>query len=253
MRRGYVQKMQLKIRHDISEQLILPLNYHHIIQSIIYGNLPGDGYSHQLHENGYTTGSRQFKLFNFSLLQGRYEIAGRKIAFRESVSWEVRSPDIYMMRKLEESIWQRGLRYGEQYFMEPELKLVDDTIETDHVLVRMLSPICVYSTDPDTKKTCFYSPEDPEFALRVNDNFMRKYIACYGVEPDSGIMIRPVAVTPRDKYVTRYKNFYVSGWMGYYRLDGRRKYLDFLYQAGIGSRNSQGFGMFEPVNEQSIR
>lgn len=242
--------MQLKIRHDIPGQLILPLNYHHIIQSIIYGNLPGGDYSSQMHENGYSCGSRQYKLFNFSLLKGRYEITDRKIIFRESVSWEIRSPDIYMVRQLEESIWHHGLRYGEQYFPEPELRLMDDTIETDCVDIRMLSPICVYSTDMGTRKTCFYGPQDHEFLSRVNDNFIRKYTACYGVEPDSDIVVEPVAVIARDKYVTRYKKFYVSGWMGRYRLSGQRKYLDFLYQTGLGSRNSQGFGMFETIDRQ---
>lgn len=243
--------MQLKIQHEIQGQLILPLNYHHIIQSMIYRNLPQDtGYSHQMHEEGYVSGCRRYKLFNFSLLKGRYEIEDRKIMFRESVAWEVRSPDIYMLRQLEAAFQREGLRYGEQYFDGPVLKLEDRTIETDWLDIRMLSPVCIYSTDMDTKKTYFYSPLDNEFAAQLNDNFMRKYRACYGVVPESGIEIEPVAVGSRDKYVTRYKNIYLSGWMGRYRLRGKRKYLDFLYQTGLGSRNSQGFGMFEIVRQK---
>lgn len=236
--------MQLKIQHDIQGQLVLPLNYHHIIQSMIYRNLPENGYSREMHENGYTSGGRQYKLFNFSLLKGRYEIADRKIAFRENVSWEVRSPDIYMMRLLEESIRYKGLRYGEQYFPEVKLKLADQTVENESLVIQMLSPICLYSTDVNTKKTYFYEPYEDAFSDMANDNFIRKYKACYGVLPDSGIMIEPLDVSSRDKYVTRYKQFYLSGWMGSYRLSGRRKYLDFLYQTGLGSRNPQGFGMF---------
>ena len=33
--------------------------------------------------------------------------------------------------------------------------------------------------------------------------------------------------------------------MGEYELIGEPKYLDFLYQTGLGSKNAQGFGMFE--------
>ena len=39
----------------------------------------------------------------------------------------------------------------------------------------------------------------------------------------------------------------ISGWYGEYYLVGKRKYLDFLYQTGLGSKNSQGFGMFDVI------
>lgn len=238
--------MQLEIRHEVPGRLVLPINYHHILQSIIYRELPAAyGYSRQMHDGGYMSGSRQFKLFTFSLIKGRYEIWDGKIIFRESVSWEVRSPDIYMMQLLAESIRRHGIRYGEQQFADVAVCLSDGTVETEDICIRMRSPICLYSTDPETKKTCFYAPDEEEFGRRLNENFIRKYRACYGVDAAGGITIEPVRVSHRDKYVTRYKAFYLSGWLGRYRLRGPRKYLDFLYQTGLGSRNSQGFGMFD--------
>ena len=60
----------------------------------------------------------------------------------------------------------------------------------------------------------------------------------------------PVKVQDRDKCVTKYKGFYITGWCGEYVLKGERKYLDFLYQTGIGSKNAQGFGMFDIVGGQ---
>ena len=202
--------MQLKIRHTLSEELALPLSYHHIIQSIIYRGLADEsGYSRHMHNSGYAANNvnnvgRRYKLFNFSLLRGNSRVMNRQIIFRDYVEWEIRSPDIYMMRLLESAFRNK-----------------------------------------ETKKTYFYSPEEAAFPEQVNDNFVRKYTACYGIPPDSGIEIETVKVRRRDKYVTKYKEFYLSGWLGEYRLTGERKYLDFLYQTGLGSRNAQGFGMFE--------
>ena len=51
----------------------------------------------------------------------------------------------------------------------------------------------------------------------------------------------------KDKYVTKYNDFYITGWQGIYELSGKREYLEFLYYVGIGERNSQGFGMFEII------
>lgn len=99
--------MQLKIRHTLSEELALPLSYHHIIQSIIYRGLADEsGYSRHMHNSGYAAGNvnnmgRRYKLFNFSLLRGNSRVMNRQIIFRDYVEWEIRSPDIYMMRLLE--------------------------------------------------------------------------------------------------------------------------------------------------------
>lgn len=99
--------MQLKIRHTLSEELALPLSYHHIIQSIIYRGLADEsGYSRHMHNSGYAANNvnnvgRRYKLFNFSLLRGNSRVMNRQIVFRDYVEWEIRSPDIYMMRLLE--------------------------------------------------------------------------------------------------------------------------------------------------------
>ena len=253
--------MQLKIRHTLSEELVLPLSYHHIIQSIIYRGLADEsGYSRHMHNSGYAANKannvgRRYKLFNFSLLRGNYRVMNRQIIFSDYVEWEIRSPDIYMMRLLESAFRKNGIHYGNQHFSDVALRLMNETVEKDSIHIRMLSPICLYSTNKETKKTYFYSPEEEAFSEQVNDNFIRKYTACYGIPPDSGIKIEPVNVRRRDKYVTKYKEFYLSGWLGEYQLTGERKYLDFLYQTGLGSRNAQGFGMFEesPDSQASER
>lgn len=237
--------MQLIIRHTLPDKLVLPLNYNHIIQAIIYKSIsPAAGYSDFLHDNGFSYGSRSYKLFCFSLLQGKYEIVDKKIIFRNEVFFEVRSPDIFMIRILADSISRNGIDYGELHVSDVDVSLWDETIEDEAVQIQMVSPVCVYTTNPDSRKTCFYTPMDAEFAQLINENFIRKYTACYGIEPDGSVALEPLTVTGRDKFVTRYKGFYISGWKGTYYLYGARKHLDFLFQSGLGTRNSQGFGMF---------
>ena len=47
------------------------------------------------------------------------------------------------------------------------------------------------------------------------------------------------------KMVTRYQGILIIAWYGTYRLSGECKYLDFLYQIGLGAKNAKGFGMLE--------
>ncbi len=64
---------------------------------------------------------------------------------------------------------------------------------------------------------------------------------------DDGIEVEVVDYSPKDKVIAKYKGFYLDGWKGRYKLKGKRKYLNFLYQVGLGAKNAQGFGMFKVI------
>ncbi len=242
--------MQVKVEANLDEALVLPLGYHHILQSIVYRNLmDSPEYSSYLHNEGYENGKRQFKMFTFGPLRGKYLIRDKEISFLDKVQFEVRSPEVMMVRTLEDSIRRRGLFFGERHLASVHTTLADETVERNQIQIRMQSPVTVRMTDPISKKTHFYYPGEPEFFFMICENFKRKYKAYYGVEPKSEIAISPIKVSDRDKYVTRYKNFMISGWLGEYKLEGERKYLDFLYQTGLGEKNAQGFGMFDVINK----
>jgi CRISPR-associated endoribonuclease Cas6 len=42
----------------------------------------------------------------------------------------------------------------------------------------------------------------------------------------------------------------VKGWSGFFELTGHPEFLSFALDAGLGSRNAQGFGMVEVVREK---
>ena len=78
--------MQLIININLDKQLILPLNYNHIVQSIIYRALSViPEYADFIHDNGYMNGNRSYKMFNFGQLKGEYRIEGRNIIFSNFV------------------------------------------------------------------------------------------------------------------------------------------------------------------------
>ena len=237
--------MQLVIKHKTNGELRLPINYHHILQSMIYRNVAEEvKYGNFMHNEGYAYENRRFKLFTFGPIKGKYRIEGRDIIFLEDMTYEIRSVDDYFLKILKSNIEQNGLTYMKQHIDEVSVEIKDITIETDELMIELISPIVQYRTDEETGKTHYFSPCEEEFELAINQNFKKKYKAYYGIEPDSDIRLVVREVSIRDKYVTKYKGFYITGWKGKYSLYGKRKYLDFLYQAGLGAKNSQGFGMF---------
>ena len=238
--------MQLLLYIRPEHPISLPINYNHILQSILYRNLScSPDISEFMHDTGYAFGDRQYKMFQFSHLQGRYRISEKNIIFDETVTWEIRSPENRVIRLLAQTIKKQGIWFGQTHCKDIDVELRDYTVEESDVLIRMMTPITVYSTDEKNGSTYYYTPDEDMFYEKIRDNFFRKYYAYYGVTPSSEITLQPLRIIEKDKFVTRYKNSYITGWYGTYRISGKRKYLDFLYQAGLGGKNSQGFGMFQ--------
>lgn len=237
--------MQLVVSHKLDRPLVLPISYHHILQSIIYRTLEtAPEYSGFLHDCGYVLANRRFKMFTFGSIKGKYHIDKDKIIFEEDISYEIRSVEPRMLLLLKQQFESVGITYLSQHYANVNAMLCDKRCDTNVAHIKMLSPICVYDTTSDGK-TIYYNPNEPKFAQKINENFRNKYRAYTGLDPETNIEIRLEKSHPKDKYITKYKGFFIVAWKGHYVLQGEPKYLDFLYQTGLGGKNSQGFGMFE--------
>ena len=125
----------------------------------------------------------------------------------------------------------------EKNYMFNNQKIILDRYEvhlykgSDDIKIKMISPIVVKDAyvENDRKKTYYYSPLEKEFALKINTNFKNKYQIFYDKVPESDICFKLISIQEKDKYVTKYNDFYITGWQGIYELSGKREYLEFLY------------------------
>ena len=144
--------MQLRVYHKVDQPLVLPLGYHHIVQSVLFRTLEAvPEYSGFLHDRGYEGKTRTFKLFTFGLLQGAYQIQGKNIVFTEDVSFEIRSIDPYMLKLLKEGFEKKGITYLGQTYREVSATLNNEEVDETELTIRMVSPVCVYSTDREKR------------------------------------------------------------------------------------------------------
>ncbi len=246
--------MQLRLYFSFPGRLSLPLGYNHILQGFIYNILrDAPEYSDFLHDHGYMDENRPFKLFVFSQIDGEYEVNVPNISFNETISFEIRSPladfcDIFFL----------ALMHREQYILNGQEVFLTGCVATkriiteDEINVRTLSPIVLSKTcmNDDSKKTVYISPDDDGYEAAVLSNFANKYRAAYSADPEPGLHICPVTVTGKDKVVTKFGGkIYITAWNGIYRLKGDPSHLQFLYDCGVGAKNSQGFGMVERIED----
>lgn len=234
----------------------LPLSHHHIIQGFIYNQLKNNpDYSSFLHNTGFQYGDteRTFKMFTFSNLQGKYQIIGNKICFYENFKLEISSIDSTFCNILINAmIFNKNLEIAYQPVKLEQLIINDNRIEQNSIKIQMLSPVTIHQTffdENNSKKTLYLPPDHTDFCEAINQNFHRKYQAYYGIESTDNVFIEPISFSQKNKYVTRFKNkIIIIGWNGQFQLNASSDTLNFLYQCGLGSKNSQGFGLFNLLN-----
>jgi CRISPR-associated endoribonuclease Cas6 len=120
------------------------------------------------------------------------------------------------------------------------------------VKVGMLSPAVVYSTlmTKESKKKTYYSPYEGEFVDLIDKSLRKKHKAFYKKEPRARKLKIGLMGKPKEKVLKYRDNInIIKGWIGNFILDGNKRLLKLAYDCGIGSKNSQGFGMFEVLND----
>ncbi len=239
--------MRIAIEFE-GNRLSFPLEYNQSIQGFIYHNIDKTLASF-LHDKGFITKGRTFKLFTFSRLLGKYRISKERIEFEERVKFWIASPVDNLIESFASNLARKPEVFlGDERFYVTSIE-VKQKLSCDNAEIFMLSPVTVYSTllKPEGgKKTYYYNPKEEDFGRLVNENMKKKYTAFYRKEADNLAMdITPVKVRASDEKIVSYKGFIIKGWMGRYRIKGNEELISLAYDAGLGAKNSQGFGMFE--------
>ncbi len=130
----------------------------------------------------------------------------------------------------------------------------DDDITGNKIRINALTPIETHSTllkGDGSKKTYYYSPSESEYSELINENLRKKWEAYYQESCPYNIKTEPVQMKYYREKIRIFKGTVTKGWTGHFWLEGEPEFLQFAMAAGLGSRNSGGFGFIEKVGENS--
>ena len=239
----------------------LPIHYNRLIQGFIYRNI-SKALADRYHNGGFSYGKRHYKLFVFSRLLSRkvsVDTASGIISFKDPVYLKIGALDTRLLESLAIYLLKRQfIKLGGNLCRFASIE-VESPINVDgSVLVKAISPISVHRTLYDKegrKKTYYFSPWEAEFSELILDNLKRKAKAFYGESVELPEVEHPVVVPVRVSsgnlktliYRKNGRDYVIKGWMGLYELRLPQFYFDIAYSAGLGARNSLGFGMVEVV------
>jgi CRISPR-associated endoribonuclease Cas6 len=248
--------LRIIISFTTNNQFTLPVSHNHILQGFIYSHLE-NSLASKLHNEGFKFERRKFKLFTFSRLLGKVTFLKReqRFLFHSPFKLVISSPKNEILQSLAEHMIQlpEFLIKGQRVLVE-SVSVKHTPKLAEKINIRMLSPVTIYSTlktATGSSKTYYYNPSEKEFSELIRQNLIKKYKAIYQKDPNPEFKIIPVGVNKSHEKIITYKGTVIHGWMGKYRLSGNRELLRLGYEAGLGSKNSQGFGLFETIEDNS--
>lgn len=121
--------------------------------------------------------------------------------------------------------------------------LMEKKIDSNEIIIKFISPLVVRSRQ--NQKDFYYSFEHKEFLdiLKINikeqlsiTNFPENIVDTFSLEPIKA-----------KKVIVKFYEKKMETSVGIFKMSGDKELLQYLYEAGVGSRHSAGFGMFEIV------
>lgn len=247
--------MKLWRRLTFAKEHMVPIHYHELLQGFLYNSMKPE-LARLIHNKGIQYKQRTFRFVTFSRLIGEYHLSKDKrwIQFPTSCTLVVSSPlhevlRSVMTRLLKNPIINIGFN-----------KVAIDSIKAEilpqagsSMRVRTLSPVVAYNTMTrlnGRKFTLYRSPDETEFSRLVYKNLQKKVAAFAlwkGSELPHILEEFHIHATKFRLHVLKYQDIVIKGYSGTFMITGDSRLLTMGLEAGLGSKNSQGFGCVEAI------
>ena len=231
------------------ENLVLPLAYQSILQGVIYSMIQSTKLGDYYHDVGYQFDKKVFKCFVFSNIFGKYTVENNHLIIQDEFYFYLSSQD----EKFIKVIYQYLTTH--QYLMiqgeKVKIKLIN-TFEPKYfsdiklITIKTLSPMLIYSTKNDF--SIYYTPSDDKANQYILNNLIDKSRA-YGY-PMEQVNFQIKKVDFEKRRMVKYKHCVYPAYLTQMQVEVDYNTLSFIYNCGLSSKNSAGFGMIEIINEK---
>ena len=233
-----------------SDGVSLPIHYNYVIQSLIYRTFSED-LAKKLHDVGFKFENRIFKLFTFSRILERGEQRDNKLFFKRKISFYFSSPFLNIVEDIGKgAIASTNVELLGQQLSVSGIEVISPPKIGSSNLVRMLSPLTMHSTlkkEDGTQKSYYYKPNDKEFSQLIEANAKKKYSLIKEKDAkDLSLEFKPVHFSVKENLcIIKFKQTPIEAYTGIFELSGSKELIEATYEAGLGDRNPEGFGMWE--------
>lgn len=255
--------MRFKITlNRTGRQRMLPMDYQYYLSAWIYKVIgkADPEFSNFLHTEGYTLGNKRFKLFNYSPLN-----FGRPTLWKEKTLFEIHTDQLFLLVSfhLAEAAEKFiiGLFNNQQVYVGDQFNGLDLVVSQVERLpapelkstmnYRAVSPVVISLKDENSKYAQYLSPLDNEYTNLLRQNLWNKYrsIPNVTVLPDDSTFHFKLKNEPKSKLIILKpytpEQSKVRGFVFDFTLTCPVEIHQLILAAGIGEKNSMGFGWVE--------
>lgn len=240
------------------EKTQLPFNYSFAVAALIYRTLgqASAAFATRLHDEGFASQNRKFKLFTFSRLGIRIQDpSGEQLRLADrNVTLQVSSPVAQFVKNFVEGLFQsETFIIANAAFTLVNAETLLPPEFTERMKFRALSPITEMTDVEGSKHGRFLNLSD-NWSEIIKGNLLHKYYALHGKRPederlqwiwDEEYIAAAERRGRRLSALTDIHGIKVRGWLAPFTVEGSRELIELGYEAGFGNRNSMGHGMVE--------
>lgn len=239
--------MRVKVIFQFTGKLTVPVHHNELLHGLIFQSIRNEEYREQLHEVDYSYEKRQFRMFCFSRLQGQHTVTDGIISFESPVSFIFSTSVSKLLQEFVSTLFMKDhVLIGRHPVTVASVEQLDEKV-SGKMRIRFVTPVTTYSTffHNDRRKTYFYSPWENEFNELIAANALKKYEAFFDVPPkDTRFTLTPIDKHKTKQVIFTFKKTIIKGWLGDFILEGNPELLQLVYDSGIGSKTSNGAGLF---------
>jgi len=245
--------MRLKITATVTKKGILEFNHQHFLSGIIYNKLlyVNPVYATLLHNR------KGFKFFTFSWVMFSRENVKRTeqgflLPLGHEIWFYVSSPDKQFIKYLLQGfLGQTSLAIGKLECIVENVKIFDRKISKRKVLFETMSPIITTTLREENGKLKIFDlpPTEEKFYENISKNLLKKYNEFYKTNIENPTFKIEKIIWVKSKKI-KYKNLFFTGYLMKFIASGSPELLQMAYDAGLGEKNSSGFGMLKIVSRK---
>lgn len=268
--------MRFRITMNVEgKNRVMPINYQYEMMSAIYSVLENadSEYARMLHDEGYSSDIKRFKLFCFSNLIAPYRGISPVKVFVENKEYtrlKVKNNKVYWyigfalpegMQKFVQGIFSdQQIRIADSLggvtFKVVEVQLDSEPEEINGPIeCQTLSPICVSKKVEGKSTVAYISPSEEGYEGALLTGLLERYKALNGkeFEGDRYCKLTVLGNETKSKLITikadTAQQTKVKGFTYNFNIELPHELFKIAYNCGLGEKCGMGFGMIEVVKK----
>lgn len=237
--------MRFKIYFTL-ENLQVPIQFRRSIMSFFKHSLMN--YDEKYYKKYYNEKDTIIKNYSFSTYFKQKSIQGEKIIlednkFELNITTSDYETGIILYNSFNKQKYKKYPLQDNSMTIQNITMMVEKEITSEKITIKFQSPLCV--RERKENKDYYYSYENDKFEEIIKIN-IKEQLKITDIKEE---VIDTFKITPikAKKVVIKFYEKCLECSTGVFEISGDKELLKFLYQSGIGSRHSAGFGMFQII------